>query len=303
MAGPCRDAGIGMGIVAMAVVLLAGCVSSRPFEVGLPEDFVAGRSGSHVVALMHGPPLWVTYSGFHIPGGDVQPRFGPVQRCSDARVRVRLDRDLGDGDGLVTDICQAALRTLDYLDREAGWIDLKVRMYVVADGREAWRRTVAAGLAPRLSLAVPMHEDRHRVLDRVIDVIAHEGSHLVDRALGLERAFAVEGEVQAYRHAMCARLDITGQLHRRGVPILPDVDGGSVSMRRSLDGGLRVLEETAPLFDGKYYIVAGTPAAATIMERCRQGRASTGQGAAGLMPLPVGADRYPDSPMLRRDGY
>lgn len=271
MAGPCRDAGIRTAIIAMAAVLLAGCVSGRPFDTGLPEKFVSGRSGTHGVALLRGPPLWVTYSAFHIPQGDAQARFGPVQRCSNTRVKVRLDRDIGDADGLVADICEAALWTLAYLDREAGRIELKVQIHVVADGREAWRRTVAAGLAPRLSLAVPMHEERARMLDRVIDVVAHEGSHLVDRALGSERALAVEGEVQAYRHAMCARLAITGQLHRSGVPILPDMDGGSESMRRSLDGGVQVLEETAPLFEGRYYVIAGTPAAATILERCRQG--------------------------------
>lgn len=281
MASRSRGAGTWMAIGAVGAALLAGCVSTRPFEAGLAGDFELGRAGRHAVAIMRsGPPLWVTYSSFHIPEGDAQARFGPAHRCADARVKVRLDGGIRDEDGLVADICGAALRTLDYLAREAGPVDLKVGMHVVAEGREASRWTIAVGLAPRLSLAVPMHPDRQRMLGLVIDIVAHEGSHVVDRVLGAEQALTVEGEVQAHRHALCARLEVTGQLHRSGVPVLPVVDGGSESFRRSVEGGLRVLHETAPLFEGRYYVVAGSAAAATIMQRCRQG--ATADGVPGI---------------------
>lgn len=272
MAKPGEDATIWIAVVAVATAVLAGCVSTRPFEAGLPEDFKLGRSGRHAVALMqNGPPLWVTYSSFHIPYGDAQADFGPVRRCADARVTVRLDAGIRDEDRLVADMCGVALKTLHYLDREAGRIRLRVRVHVVAEGREASRRTIAVGLAPRVSVAVPMSEDRQRMLVLVIDSIAHEGSHLVDHVLEAERALEIGGEVQAYRHALCAQLEVTGQLHRSGVPILPMLDEGSEFFRRSLEGGRRVLDETAPLFEGKYYVVAGTPSAETIMQRCRQG--------------------------------
>ena len=97
-------------MVALAAALLAGCVSTRPFDAALPAEFELGRAGRHAVAVMRsGPPLWMVYSSFHIPDGDAPARFGPVHRCADARVKVRLDEGVRDVTGLVADICRTAL--------------------------------------------------------------------------------------------------------------------------------------------------------------------------------------------------
>lgn len=217
-------------------------------------------------------PLWQVYSYFHVPGDDGPARFLPVAKCADRRVSIRMGEDISGHDSLLAEACTVASRSLDYLDATGGDhapIGLRVHLHVVPDDKAAWRRSVAVSRYPRISLAVPLFEDRQRTLSLVAEIVAHEGSHVLDHARGVDEPAGLEAEVRAHRHALCAQLVSLGRLHSLGLPSFL-LNTGVESIGRSTQAGRTVFEETFPLLqDG--WIVAGTPAGETIIRRCRGG--------------------------------
>lgn len=264
-----------LGCRASAVALalaMAGCVSTRPFDAVPDGSPPLAREGMHGVLVMRaGVPFWKVYSYFHIPGDRGMARFSSPQRCADRRIVVRPGEGIEDPDTLVADACQVASLSLDYLQRtQPGAVpfEARVRLHIVPEGQAAWRRSIAVSRHPRLSLAVPLFEDRQRTLSLVSEIVAHEGSHILDHVRGLHEVADIDAEVRAHRHALCAQLVSLGRIHSLGLPSsLPN--GRSAAIARSTEAGRRVFEETYPLLqDG--WILAGTPAAHTVMARCRE---------------------------------
>lgn|SRR5690554_1423165 len=255
------------------LLLAAGCVSTRPFRAVPEGSPPLAREGMHgVLVLRSERPLWRVYSYFHLPGNDGIARFLPVAKCADSRVSIRIGVGVSEPGPFLAEACRVASRSLDYLDDTGGHnspLGLRVQLHVVPDDKAAWRRSVALSRHPRISLAVPLFDDRQRTLSLVAEIVAHEGSHVLDHARGIDQPAGIEAEVRAHRHALCAQLVSLGRLHSLGLPSSA-LNTGSESISRSTQAGRRVFEETFPLLqDG--WILAGTPAADTIMQRCRDG--------------------------------
>ncbi|MEN1958307.1 hypothetical protein WCD84_12185 [Luteimonas sp. MJ145] len=225
-----------------------------------------------MLVMRPGRPFWQVYSYFHLPGDGGIARFLPVAKCADRRVSIRMGEDISDHGPLLAEACRVASRSLDYLDATGGdhaSIGLRVQLHVVPGDKAAWRRSVALSRHPRISLAVPLFDDRQRTLSLVAEIVAHEGSHILDHARGVDEPAGMEAEVRAHRHALCAQLVSLGRLHSLGLPSFV-LNTGIESIGRSTQAGRTVFEETFPLLqDG--WIVAGTPAADTIMRRCGGG--------------------------------
>lgn len=260
------------GMAGMALLFLTGCVSSRPFAAVPEGSPPLARQGTHGVLVMwKAPPLWKVYTYFHIPGEGGSARFARTQSCPDNRVDIRVGKGIERVEELGIAVCEAASSALAYLDTQGERMTadgFTVRMHVVPEGQAAWRRTIHLGRTPRLSLAVPLFEDRARTLAAVVEVVTHEGSHMVDRLRGIPHPESFDAEKRAYRHQLCGQLMVLGRLYSFGLPSPVFIEGeGPVS--RNTQAGRLVFLETMPLLESGA-VELGTPAADVIMQRCRE---------------------------------
>lgn len=260
-----------LGLFAGFLLSLTGCVSSRPFAAVPHGSPPLLREGTHGVLVMwKGPPLWRIYTYFHIPGEGEAARFDRSIRCRDSRVEVRMGRGISDSDVLATEICHVATSALLFLDEknEPGATGgLRIRMHVVPQETVAWRRTIYLSRTPRLSLAVPLLDDRAQTLALVAKVVAHEGSHIVDHVNGAPHPASFDAEKRAHRLALCAQLVVFGRLDTYGLPS-PAYTEGDAPISRSTQAGSVVFGEAAPLLrEGP--VERSSPAADEIMSRCQ----------------------------------
>lgn len=261
------------GLVLGLVLLATGCATStRPFRTG-PEEAPLAREGAHAVrVLRQGPPVWRVYSQFHLPGDDGTARFARAVRCAERRVSIRVGEGITSPETLLVDACRVAGETLRYLDAAGGAdtaFGLRVMVHVVPEGKAAWHRTIQLAPQPRIAIAVPVFEERRRTLARVVELLAHEGSHVLDRALGGEDLVRPDDEVRAYRHGMCAQLTVMGELRTESIEGLPP-PGAVVEgvWARSAQGGMQVAAEVRELMEDGV-LASGTPGAEAFMARCQ----------------------------------
>lgn len=261
------------GVVGMFLLFLTGCVSSRPFAAVPEGSPPLARQGTHGVLVMwKAPPLWKVYTYFHIPGEGDAARFARAQSCPGSRVEVRIGEGIERVEELRIAVCEAAASALAYLDTQGDPVTtggFTIRMHIVPEGQAAWRRTIHFGRTPRLSLAVPLFEDRARTLAATVEVVAHEGSHMVDHLRGVPHPASFDAEKRAYRHQLCAQLVVHGRLNSFGLPS-PVYTKGDAPFSRSTQAGRVVFLETMPLL-GNGAVELGTAAANVIMQRCREG--------------------------------
>lgn len=220
--------------------------------------------------MRKGPPFWRIYTYFHLPGEGKSARFDRAIRCPDSRVEIRMGRGIGNSEAFAGEICHVTTSTLSFLDETNKPGDtggLRVRMHVVPKKLAAWHRKIYLSRTPRLSLAVPLLDDREHTLALAAKIVAHEGSHIVDHVNGAPHSASFSDEKRAYRLALCAQLVVIGRLHSYGLPS-PAYTEGNAPISRSTQAGSVVFRETVPLFRTGV-IEMGTPAAERIMKRCR----------------------------------
>ncbi|WP_411833348.1 hypothetical protein [Pseudoxanthomonas mexicana] len=223
-----------LAAIALTSLTAALAVAGDPDSVGRNEVRPARYAG-----------LYLTRSAYNIPGSVRAQGFNRPEACNDSRVVVRIAQGVEDAEVATHEVCRVASESLKYLDQALGRTRLRIMLDVLPPGAAASWQGRAWGFSPSIRLGVPMLRSKEVTIHNIVDLVAHEGFHIISFALGDE---SWSDEETAYYHGLCAQLSVLGELRREILPIYSKLETDDGAIGASLRASSKVRNEVYPLF-------------------------------------------------------
>jgi hypothetical protein len=203
----------------------------------------------------------------YLPGTRGPPPAVETITCPGSAVSVRLTSHVRSTEG-VRDACDwgrgAALFTAGYLGTGALAYELHL---VPASVGFSMRRVDWATGTPRIALATPWFDKPERTRANVVDLVAHESSHLLAFFAG-EKDVPQDDEYVAYYFGVCAQLAVNQVVRNDSLPGSP-LDSGESFAIDSSKAAARVRHELAS-YAGPGDIRLQSRESQALLGKCRE---------------------------------